>query len=56
MLFEFAEGIILFVLSRVGVTTDEVLMDIKYVEYLQVVTTNNYSTIADFHILQITTR
>jgi hypothetical protein len=28
----------------------------RFIDQLQVVTTNNYNTIADFHALQITTR
>jgi hypothetical protein len=27
----------------------------RFIDHLQVVTTNNYNTIADFHTLQITT-
>jgi hypothetical protein len=30
-------------------------LDIGYIDHFQVVTTNNYYTVADFHTLQITT-
>jgi hypothetical protein len=30
-------------------------LDIGFIDHLQIVTTNNYNTISDFHTLQITT-
>jgi hypothetical protein len=32
------------------------LLDIGFIDQLQVVTTSSYNTIADFHTLKITTR
>jgi hypothetical protein len=44
-----------YILSRVGVTIDGVGLIIKFIDHLQIVTTSNYSAIANSRILQFTT-